>query len=142
MADESPKIIIDEDWKSQVQREKEEAKQREEEGGAASGAEASAPENPFLSLVAFMAMQAMHALGLLTPKDQTEIYVDLEQARFLIDGLASLREKTKGNLTPEEQGSLTETLAEAQRVYVSVAQQVQEAQLRSGNVDLKNPRSQ
>ena len=139
MADEVPKIIVDEDWKTQVQREKEEATRGEQDGEAA-GAEKPAVENPFLSLVSFVAMQAMYALGLLTPKDQPEVYVDLEQARFLIDGLAALRDKTKGNLTPEEQGALTETLAEAQRVYVAVAQHVQEAQLQSGGVDLKNPR--
>jgi len=130
VADEGPKIIIDEDWKTQVQREKELAAQAQQESAVAPPAEDQTPQNPFLGLVSSLAMQAMYSMGLMAPKDQAEVYVDLEQAQFLIEALEVLRDKTKGNLTPEEQGALTETLAEVQRVYVMVAQHVQEAQLR------------
>ncbi|MBI5093766.1 MAG: DUF1844 domain-containing protein [Candidatus Hydrogenedentes bacterium] len=136
MADDGPKIFVDEDWKTQVQREKEQVAQQE--AAAPPAAEDHEPENPFLALVSSLAMQAMYALGLMAPKDQKEVYVDLDQAQFLIEALVTLRDKTKGNLTPEEQGALTETLAEAQRVYVMVAQHVQEAQLR-GAASLEVP---
>jgi hypothetical protein len=135
VADDGPKIIIDEDWKTQVQREKEQAAQLQQEGADASEAEDQAPENPFLGLVSSLAMQAMYSMGLMAPKDQEKVYVDLEQAQFLIEALLVLRDKTKGNLTPEEQGALTETLAEVQRVYVMVAQHVQEAQLRGAGLN-------
>ncbi|NLX96934.1 MAG: DUF1844 domain-containing protein [Rhodopirellula sp.] len=142
MADE-PKIIIDEDWKSQVQREKEEAQKTvaAQEGVAETGEEAGQePEeaNPFMSLVHSLAAQCLLALGAIAPPDAKQITVDIEQARYLIDTLMMLREKTKGNLTPEEEGFLTEALAELQRGYVVRAQQVQDAAFRNAGVDPKN----
>ena len=126
VADDGPKIIIDEDWKSQVQREKEQVAQAQQDAES----EPQAPETPFIGLVSSLAMQAMYCLGMTPPDEDGKVYVDLEQAKALIDSLAILRDKTKGNLTPEEQGALTDTLSEAQRVYVMVAQHIQEAQLR------------
>lgn len=147
MADGEPKIIIDEDWKSQVQREKEEAQKAAEtqEPGheADEGAEHDHDHeheeaNPFLSLVHSLAAQCMLALGVIAPRDAKQVTVDIEQARYIIDTLMMLREKTKGNLTPEEEGFLTEALAELQRGYVVRAQQVQEAAFRNAGIDPKN----
>lgn len=142
MADE-PKIIIDEDWKSQVQREKEEAEKAvtAQEGVVETDEEAGQePEeaNPFMSLVHSLAAQCLLALGAIAPPDAKQITVDIEQARYLVDTLMMLREKTKGNLTPEEEGFLTEALAELQRGYVVRAQQVQDAAFRNAGIDPKN----
>jgi hypothetical protein len=79
-------------------------------------------------------MQAMVALGVMAPKDAKEVLVDLNEAKYLIDMLMMLRDKTKGNLTPKEQGFLSETLAELQQGYVVRSQQVQEAALRNAGV--------
>jgi hypothetical protein len=141
MADEESKIIIDEDWKSQVQREKDEAQKTAEakteaEGEGAPSPEGEAPEpNAFLSLVNGLAAQCMLALGVIAPRDAKEITVDIEQAHYVIDTLMMLREKTKGNLTSEEDTYLTETLAELQRGYVVRAQQAQEAAFRNAGID-------
>ena len=136
MADE-PKIIIDEDWKSQVQREKEEAAKKAEEAPEEQAPEAE--EASFEGLISGLAMQAMIALGVLAPRDAKEVMVDLRGAKYVIDLLIVLRDKTKGNLTPEEQGYLAESLADLQNTYVLRSQQLQDAALRQAGIDLTQP---
>src|SRR5262245_39982081 len=101
MADE-PKIFVDEDWKAQVQREREAAQQAPEVAPAVEGgvAEGELPEGAsFLSLVSSLATQCMFALGLIAPQGQQQVMVDLDQAQYLLDLLGILLDKTKGNLT-------------------------------------------
>mgnify|MGYP001766472333 FL=1 len=86
-------------------------------------------------------MQGLIALGVIGPKDAKEVYVDIASARFIIDTLMMLREKTSGNLTPDETGHLSSALAELQRFYVARAQQVQEPALKQAGVDLNNLRA-
>lgn len=134
--DDKPKIIIDEDWKTQVQREKEEARKKAEE--APKPEEKAAPEAEeasFEGLVSGLAMQAMIALGVLAPRDAKEVMIDLRGAKYVIDLLIVLRDKTKGNLTPEEQGYLAESLADLQQTYVLRSQQLQEAALHQAGID-------
>jgi len=144
MADE-PKIFIDEDWKSQVQREKEQARQAaaSEEPEPAAEGEAAPPvaegEASFVSLVQSLATQCAFSLGLIAPRDTQQVMVDVLEAKFCIDTLMMLRDKTKGNLTPEEEGLLTNTIGELQQIYVVRAQQVQEAALKQAGIDLANP---
>jgi len=47
-----------------------------------------------------------------------KIEKNLEQARFLIDTLAILKEKTKGNLTKEEEALLDDALFNLRLMYV------------------------
>jgi len=136
MADEEKKIIIDEDWKSQVQREKEEARKKaEEQPEQEEKPAAAAEEASFEGLVSGLSMQAMIALGVLAPRDAKEVQVDLRGAKYVIDLLIVLRDKTKGNLTPEEQGYLAESLADLQQTYVLRSQQLQESALRQAGID-------
>ena len=141
MADE-PKIFIDEDWKAQVQREKEEAQQHvdtaapEGEGDEAEGAMPGEPT--FAGLLQSLAAQCAYALGLIAQRDQGQVMVDIVEAKYCIDTLMMLRAKTKGNLTPEEEGLLANMVAELQQVYVVRAQQVQEAELKKAGIDLGN----
>lgn len=153
MADEEKKILIDEDWKAQVAREKEEARAKAEqktEDAPRTGAEAKPEEKApgegpieadFTGLVNSLATQGLLALGLIAAQDAKEVYVDIAQARFVIDTLMMLREKTAGNLTPEESSHITTTLAELQRFYVTRAQQVQEQTLKQAGVDLNSLRN-
>ncbi len=153
MADEDKKIFIDEDWKAQVAREKEAARAKAEEHGddapeaaaaetpAKDHADAEAVEPNFSGLVDSLAMQGLIALGIIGPQDAKEVYVDIASARFIIDTLMMLREKTSGNLTPDETGHLSSALAELQRFYVARAQQVQEQALKQAGVDLNNLRT-
>ena len=119
------KLIIDEDWKQQAQREKEvlaaqeEAqKQQEEQEQDDHG---PLPEGNFAALISMLTTQALFALGLLQIKGQKERKPDLELARYNIDMLETLEEKTKGNLTKEEQAVLANTLSELRMGYVKVA---------------------
>ena len=51
MADDEKKIIVDEDWKNQAQKEKEELSEKQHEEEAAEQAEASsAPRHAFIAL--------------------------------------------------------------------------------------------
>ncbi len=142
MADE-PKIFIDEDWKSQVQREKEQARQVTESGEVETPAEPDEGLRPdeatFATLVQSLATQCAFALGLIAQRDAQQVMVDVVEAKFCIDTLIMLRVKTKGNLTPEEEGLLTNTVGELQQIYVVRAQQVQEAALKQAGIDLSNP---
>jgi Domain of unknown function (DUF1844) len=143
------KVFIDEDWKAQVQREKEEAaraaaqapeKTGEESGeGAEQAQEAGAS---FLGLLDGLAAQCMLALGFIAPPDAEQITVDLNQAQYVIDTLVVLRDKTKGNLTPDEEGHLTQILSELQRGFVARAQQAQEAALKDAGINIGNPLQQ
>jgi hypothetical protein len=49
-------------------------------------------------------------------------HVDLDQARFAIDLLAMLQEKTRGNRTPDESGVLEEMLASLRMGFVRLSQ--------------------
>ncbi len=144
MADEEKKIIIDEGWKGQVEREKEEARRKldeqapQAEDGEAADQEGLPEEATFESLVGTLASQTMFALGLLAVPGQEQVMVDLDQAKFSIDLLAVLRDKTKGNLEPKEEGAITEALGELQRVYVARVQQFQEQAMKEAGVDLGN----
>jgi hypothetical protein len=128
MADQEKKLIIDEGWKEQAQREKEvlAAKEKEEKEKQAAEEQAGGPLPPgtFAALVSMLTTQALFALGLIRVRGEEERGPDLEMARYNIDMLEMLAEKTKGNLTPEEQKMLKNTLADLHMGFVSVANQI------------------
>ena len=122
---EEKKIIIDEDWKQQAQREKEIlAAQEEAEKEKAQDEErprGPLPEGNFAALVSMLTTQALFALGLLQVKGQDKREPDLELAKYNIDMLQTLEEKTRGNLSPEEETVLSNTLNDLRMGYVRVA---------------------
>lgn len=138
-SEDEPKIVIDEDWKARVQREKEEAARKAEEAQSQNpkGEEKEEPVSVFVSLVQRLGFEGAMALGLVAPQDTKEVMIDLDLAQWVIDVMMDLREKTRDRLTPEEQSQLTSTLADLQRVYVMRSQQVHEAMLKNANVKKK-----
>ena len=157
MSDDDQKIFIDEDWKARVQREKEEARKRlEAEAQAAAaavpaaeeGGEAPAPaeipagnpgeEEPyeanFDALLTMLATQAMYALGFVGQQGE-QVMVNLDQARFSLELLLMLREKTNGNLAPEEAAGLDEALAELQRLFVGRVRQMEMQAMQQAGID-------
>ena len=123
MSEEKPEIFIDEGWKSQVEREKQHVEEEAEQ-------EAEAPKEDFTQfdhLISSLAAQTMMALGLLTPEGETEVPIDLDHAKFTIDTLMMLRDKTKGNLSEAEEANLREAISELQRVFAARVQQAQQA---------------
>lgn len=126
--EESGKIIIDEDWKAQVDRERDEIRQTP---GAEAAEEPSAEPVPgFSSLISYLGTQAAGAMGMFAPPDATEVRLNLEAAQFIINCMMVLREKTAGNLTPEEEGQLKRFISDLQSAFVECSQMLQEAQLR------------
>jgi hypothetical protein len=64
-------------------------------------------------------MQALMALGEVPNPATGQPQADLEQARYLIDILGMLQEKTHGNLTSEESTLLEDLLYELRMKYVA-----------------------
>jgi len=84
-----------------------------------SGHSAKELEVNFERFMASLYMSAMLQLGLMHEQGGQPT-VDLIGARQTIDTLGMLAEKTKGNLTPKEQGFLQNCLYELRMAYVEV----------------------
>lgn len=136
MSQDEPKIIIDEGWKAQVEREREEERQKVELAPpAAEGVEEEGPEgtvSAFEALVSSLAAQTMMALGLIAPEGQEQVVVDLDYSKHMIDTLVMLKEKTAGNLEKQEETNLSQAIAELQRAFAARAVQVREAMMKQG----------
>lgn len=139
---EKPRIIIDEDWKSQVQAEKEalaKQKQAAAQGPAAQGAAAQvAPEETPSSggetthahgplppatlsvLITTLATQALAMMGQIPLPGMDKPEVHLEEAKHFIDLLEMLEHKTAGNRTGEESQLLENVLHELRLGYVTL----------------------
>ncbi|REJ68899.1 MAG: DUF1844 domain-containing protein [Planctomycetota bacterium] len=118
---EEKKLIIDEDWKSQVEAEKEAAETaRSEEPDADAGAGAGAlPPADFRTLVSMLATQAMMSMGAVPHPLTGRPEVHPEQARHFIDLLGVLQEKTKGNLSDEEDTMMDGLMSELRMAFVA-----------------------
>ncbi|OHB55860.1 MAG: hypothetical protein A2Y07_09935 [Planctomycetes bacterium GWF2_50_10] len=121
MADEK-KIIIDEDWKNQAQKEKEKLVEEQ----AKHEQEKSAPRLPPASmsgLISMLATQALYAMGIIgeeAEKDNPR-EPDLEMAKFNIEMLSMLEEKTKGNLSAEEAEMMKGALYQLRMAFVQMS---------------------
>ena len=80
----------------------------------------------FLDLIGMLQFGAMAHLGMVQTPDGKRSPVNLPAAKDSIDILAILQEKTKGNLTEEESGVLTEGLYHLRMGYMSILQSGQE----------------
>ncbi|MDB4473340.1 DUF1844 domain-containing protein [bacterium] len=120
---EEPKIIVDDDWKSQVEREKEELKDSDSEPESEGEAEEHAlPPASFMVLMSTLATQAMAAMGLIPDPMTGQPSVNLPMAKHFIDLLGMLQEKTQGNLTEEEANHLRDGLHQLRMIFVSSEQ--------------------
>lgn len=87
----------------------------EKEGSRSNGLEAS-----FSTLVISIASSAVMALGLAPQPDGNKMEKNLDLARFNIDLLLLLKEKTKNNLDPEEQKFIEYVIHDLQLKFVQV----------------------
>lgn len=85
---------VDESWKETVEKEKHGTADKEEE--------ISIPEASFSFFVTTLGMQVAISLGDVPNPITNKREENLEQAKYLIDTLDMLKEKTKNNLTKEE----------------------------------------
>jgi len=78
----------------------------------------------FENLVRMLGSNAAMVLGAYADPQTGQPMIDPEAARELIDMLDALREKTKGNLAPEEDTMLLDLLGKLKMTYVEVNQAV------------------
>ena len=105
---EQIKKKVDEDWKTQVETDKKTAQDSNE----------PYHEPTFSIFLSSLSMQVMIALGSLENPVTKKIERNLMQARFLIDTLEIIKEKTKGNLTNDEEKLMEESLFNLRLMYV------------------------
>ena len=125
---EEKKIIVDEDWKHQAEKEKEVLAAKEEaekEKAEKEKGRGPLPEGNFSGLISMLFTQTLFSLGLIQVKEGEKREPDLALAKYNIDMLDMLEEKTKGNLTDEEQKALSQTLNELRMAYVKIADSIQ-----------------
>ena len=131
---EAPKLHIDDDWKAEAQAEKQrlaekakadaESADAEGDNGGAGGGEAGSrqiPKASYQTLLSSMASQALMFLGAMPDPRTGQRIMHLELARHHIDSLAVLAEKTKGNLTTEEEELTNSTVYELRQAYIQVS---------------------
>lgn len=129
---------VDEGWKEQVERERQTSRQRGDVPPAGGASPEAGPAQPprtgapgarrgpapskgtdFGLFLSSLSMQALMALGEVPHPATGQPHTDLEQARYLIDILGMLQEKTRGNLSPEESAVLEDLLYELRMKYVA-----------------------
>jgi len=132
MSDEK-KIIVDEDWKSRVAAEKEVLAREHaaahppdlDPASAAESAQPPGPEPPlppasFEMLVTTLATEAMIGLGQIPHPMTGKVHADQAQARYAIDMIEMLAEKTRGNLTPNEERGLRDLLHQLRMAFIAM----------------------
>jgi len=101
---------IDETWKETVNKEK---------SGSNQSDKIVPPEVDFIFFITTLAAQASIALGNIPNPLTNKQNEDLNQAKFLIDTIDMLKEKTNGNLNEEEGNFLENILYELKMQYIS-----------------------
>ena len=126
MPEDPPKLHVDTDWKAEAQAEKEQlaAKAAEKTQGGDPAQQGELPPADFKSLMGLLASQAIMGLGAYTDPQSGGVVVDLPGAKFAIDLLGVLEEKTKGNLDESESEEMTKVVTELRSRFVQIAQLV------------------
>ena len=132
---EKPKIIIDEDWKSRVQAEKEAldrnkaAQEPTTSAASPKTGQSRPPVEPPLGelppptlavLLTTLATQALVALGQVAHPQTGKAEVRLDEAKHFIDTLEMLEKKTSGNRTPDETALLDNLVHELRLTFVTI----------------------
>lgn len=126
---EEKKIVVDEDWKEQVAKEKEAYEKQSANTGAH---RPEMPEATFGMLVTTLAMQASTGLGQIPDPVTNKPSINKSIAKHFIDTLAMLEEKTNGNLSEQESELLTSTLHQLRMAFVATPDRLPEDSAESG----------
>ena len=93
-----------------------------------SGAAAAAPRpaqagpSDFLQFIAQLATTAMASMGVLPQAQARGMQVNLQMAKDYLDIIAMLQTRTQGNLSAEEDSTLTRILADLRMQFVELTQ--------------------
>ncbi len=122
MAEEQEKkLIVDDDWKQEAQRDKEILQAQEQEEKTKKQQGPALPPASVQGLISVFATQAYLALGILTTQENEEPVQDFEMAKYNIDMLEVLQDKTKGNLSDDESKMLNEALNNLRMAFVQLS---------------------
>ncbi|MDD5432904.1 MAG: DUF1844 domain-containing protein [Candidatus Omnitrophica bacterium] len=104
---------IDESWKAQVEKEKTELKNTNDD---------FTPITPdFSFFITTLSLQASISLGIVPNPATNKTEKSLNQAKFIIDTLDMLKEKTNNNLTKEESTLIENMLYELKMQYIATS---------------------
>ncbi len=93
----------------------------DEAGDAAAGGEEHSTSRSFQLLVDFLTRNAAAMLGGMADPRTGQAFVDLEGAREVIDMLDALREKTRGNLSKDDDNLLIEVLGSLKLTFMEIS---------------------
>lgn len=125
---------VDESWKEQAEKEKQSAPQQAAQASqpkdesAASGQpgkpdiqyeEEGMPQAKFDIFISGLAMEALIALGDMAHPATRRQSTNLAQAKYLIDVMGIIEEKTRGNLSVDENKLLQDALYQLRMRYMS-----------------------
>jgi hypothetical protein len=125
-----PELVVDDDWKSQVEKEKAQAAETAS-GSVEQSPNPQSPTQPapgddtgelppasLAMLISTFYSQAMMALGVMANPVNGEKQTDLRMAKHFIDTLEMLEQKTKGNTDEEESKMFDEVLHLLRMAYI------------------------
>lgn len=121
------KKFVDESWKDSVENEKVHIFGQESDDAAppAPAEPEQAEELNFSNYVASLGFQALIFMGEIPNPVTQQVEKNLGQSKFLIDTLLLLREKTKNNLTEQEDKLLDGAIYELQMKFIEILQKQQ-----------------
>ena len=124
---------IDNDWKNRVSEERRKAEEEEARKAAEKqeSRESTVPAT-FMNFLSEYAMRAMVLLGMIPYPGSEDRVIDIAGARFTIDILAVIQEKTKNNLSKEEENYLRTALYELRMRFVDVSEKITAGTLKEG----------
>lgn len=113
----SPEITVDEDWKKHIQEEKEKDTVKQ----PTQKTKQQNPEASFNLFISSLATQTLINLGEMASPFNKKKELDLDQAKFTLDTLQIIKDKTKGNLADDETKYLDTLLYDLRMRYVERA---------------------
>lgn len=114
-------LFIDSDWKEEARREKDRLADKEKKAKADAKGSPPPGKPGFADLLNVLVLQVVAALGGMVGPNGERTPPDLGGAGYFIDLIGALEEKTKGNLTTEEQKLMASVLNDLRIQYVHIA---------------------
>lgn len=111
--EDDQKKNIDQSWKDRAEQEKDKVKDEQT---------FTPPVPDFSFFITTLSLQASIFLGILPNPTTNKKEQDIVQAKFIIDTLGMLKEKTQGNLTVQETELLENYLYELRLQYINLTE--------------------
>lgn len=117
-----PKVKVDEDWKKAVAEDKARARTQDSAGTGGTRPHPHLPEPSIQLFMAGLYGQTLVLLGEMENPATGQKEEDIDEAAYMVDTIAMLKQKMEGNLTPEEGAYVQTILTDLRMRYVRAAQ--------------------